>query len=262
MRHVHSKNRPPRADRKESLASLPFCCKRKIFEEFISGLFHGDPRGREGTSFVDFVGRGPGSPACRAYKASFLPLDWSAPSNWRSGKKKGKKARGSDERISGREKGRKRETDEEGGSEWREESNVCCRHANFCWTAMWKGLVGSSDLTARNLCEVKSADTNAIARHILARDERRVKTKSRLKAPCSLTEGVYAKRLSSSRQNPNAPYQKQAHKKHNYGEDIQVSQLRERGTAYKYNYNRASPVPTNKPEGIEHPHGKPRNTAQ
>ena len=149
MGHVHSKNRPPRADRKESLASLPFCCKRKIFEEFISGLFHGDPRGREGTSFVNFVGRRPGPPACRAYRASFLPLDWSAPSNWRSRKKKGKNA--SDERISGREKGRKRETDEEGGNEWREESNVCCRHANSCWTAMWKGLVGSSDLTARNL---------------------------------------------------------------------------------------------------------------
>ncbi|KYM95465.1 hypothetical protein ALC62_13893 [Cyphomyrmex costatus] len=140
MGHVHSRNRLPRAGRKESLTSLPF-------------------------------------------------------------------------RISGREKGRKRETDEEEGSEWREKSNVCCRHANSCWTATWKGLVGSSDLTARNLCEIKSADTNAIARHI---------------------EGVYAKRPSFSRQNIQTLYQKQAYKKHNYGEDIRVSQLRERGTAYKY----------------------------
>lgn len=31
------------------------------------------------------------------------------------------------------------------------ESSVCCRHANSCWTATWIGLVGSSDLTARNL---------------------------------------------------------------------------------------------------------------
>lgn len=54
MGHVHSRNRPPRADRKESLASLPFCCERQIFEEFISGLFHGDPRGREGTLFRRF----------------------------------------------------------------------------------------------------------------------------------------------------------------------------------------------------------------
>jgi len=91
MGHVHSRNRPPRADRKESFATLPFCCERKIFEEFISGLFHGDPRGREGTSSVDFVEKGPGPPACRAYRASFLPLDWSAPSNWRSRKKKVKK---------------------------------------------------------------------------------------------------------------------------------------------------------------------------
>lgn len=150
MGYVHSKNRPPRADRKESLASLPFCCKRKIFEEFISRLFHGDPRGREGTSSVNFVERGPGPPACRAYRASFLPLDWSAPSNWRSRKEKRKKSIRREDQWE-REKGRKRETDEEGGSEWREESNVCCRHANSCWTATWKGLVGSSDLTARNL---------------------------------------------------------------------------------------------------------------
>jgi len=50
-----------------------------------------------------------------------------------------------------RKGGRKREADEEERSEWTEESNVCCHHANSCWTAMWKGLVGSSDLTARNL---------------------------------------------------------------------------------------------------------------
>lgn len=123
MGYVHSRNQPPRAVRKESFASLrSFCCERKIFEEFISGLFHGDSRGREGTSSVDFVERGSGPPACRAYRASFLPLDWSAPSNWRSRKKKVKKRR--QRRRSSlieRKGGRKREADEEGRSEWREE---------------------------------------------------------------------------------------------------------------------------------------------
>lgn len=108
MGHVHSRDRPPRADRKES--SLPFCCERKTFEEFISGLFHGDPRGREDTSFVDFVESGPGPPACRAYRASFLPLDWSAPSNWRSrGEKRGEKKKETvdeDRRERDREEGR------------------------------------------------------------------------------------------------------------------------------------------------------------
>lgn len=80
-------------------------CERKIFEEFISGLFHGDPRRRVGTSSVDFVERGPGPPACRAYRASFLPLDWSAPSNWRSRKKKEKK---DSRRGSARERERRR----------------------------------------------------------------------------------------------------------------------------------------------------------
>lgn len=141
-------------DRKESLASLPFRREREIFKEFISGLFHGDPRGREDTSFV---GRGPGPPACRAYRASFLPLDWSAPSNWRSRRKRKVKRKEQTRRSAGaRKAGRKREADEEERSEWREEKEreraaVCCRHANSCWTATWKGLVGSSDLTAQNL---------------------------------------------------------------------------------------------------------------
>lgn len=98
-------------DRKESLASPPFRRETGIFEEFISGLFHGDPRGREGTSSVDFVERGPGPPACRAYRASFLPLDWPAPSNWQSGKKKGKKrSRREDQRERERVEGRGKPT--------------------------------------------------------------------------------------------------------------------------------------------------------
>jgi len=104
--HVHSRNRPPRAARKELLASLLFCCERKIFEEFISGLFHGDPRRQEDTSSVDFVERGPGPLACTAYRASFLPLDWSAPSNWRGRGRKKKKKQQTRERERERERER------------------------------------------------------------------------------------------------------------------------------------------------------------
>lgn len=144
-------------DRRERIVkNRPLLClsaaRERSSRNLSADYFTAIPRRREDTSFADFAERGPGPPACRAYRASFLPLDWSAPSNWRPGKEKVKKENRWTKIDQGvRKGGRKREAGEEGRSEWREESNVCCRHANSCWTATWKGLVGSSDLTARNL---------------------------------------------------------------------------------------------------------------
>ncbi|EZA52768.1 hypothetical protein X777_08483 [Ooceraea biroi] len=58
---------PPRADRKEPWLLSPVH-ETTVFEEFIRGLFQVIPS----------------ASACRAYRASFLPLHWSAASNWRS----------------------------------------------------------------------------------------------------------------------------------------------------------------------------------
>lgn len=162
MGYVHSRNQLPQADHKERFA-CPLRLMRKgggtDFVEFIRGLFHGDPRGRECSSSVDFVGTRDEetgySTACEAYRASSPPLHWSAASNWRSkeGKKKTRRDAGERERESAEERKREitRREKRRGQTERRRVAGVRCRHANFCWTATWKGLVGSSDLTARNL---------------------------------------------------------------------------------------------------------------
>lgn len=66
------------------------------------------------------------------------------------GRKKEKKEADEDKRERERAGGRGKPTRRDGVNGERK-GNACCRHANSCWTAMWKDLVGSSDLTARNL---------------------------------------------------------------------------------------------------------------
>lgn len=145
-------------DRRERIVknrSLPClsAARGRSSRNLSADYFTAIPAGERVPSSVDFVERGPGLPACRAYRASFLPLDWSAPSNWRSRKEKKRKKKASEDQQGERKGGRKREAERGGTREVNGERRaaVCCRHANSCWTATWKGLVGSSDLTARNL---------------------------------------------------------------------------------------------------------------
>lgn len=150
MGHVHSRNRSPRAGHKEFARFSAFLLARGRSSRNLSAdYFTAIPAG-ERVPLPSISSReDPVRLRAELIERVFCRSIGRRRRIGGRGRKKEKKTADEDQLEREKEEGRGRLTRRNG--EWREESDVCCRHANSCWTAMWKGLVGSSDLTARNL---------------------------------------------------------------------------------------------------------------